>query len=123
MTAPDRGSRVPCDHVDVGLNLVVFRWQPALVTAAARRKARLAIDDVVTALVEHGRHPAVAPLAARAFLGAVARTVGVPGPDGPYLLEQHAAALVFDLPMASVPARVVQIGRLAQQHGLVAVEH
>ena len=91
-------------------------------SAAKRRKLGIKYSHVVTGFLEDENHPAMAACDFEQFDQAIIEAVGPEQDDGPYILERHACARVFNLPASKAQELVPKIGRLAQKHGLTSAQ-
>jgi hypothetical protein len=106
----------------MSLNLLVWKWSPDYDTAAKRRKLGVKYPDVVGGFMQDEAHPAMAPCDFKEFDQTVVEAVGPEEDDGPYILERHACARVFNLPDSRVQELVPKIGKLAQKLGLTSAQ-
>lgn len=106
----------------MSFNLLVWKWIPDYDTAAKRRKLGVKYADVTGGFSQAEAHPAMADFDFQEFDQATIEKIGPEEDDGPYILERHACARVFNIPASRVQALLPKIGKLAQKHGLTSAE-
>jgi hypothetical protein len=106
----------------VSFNLIVWKWSAEYDTGAKRRRLGVKYPDIAGSFMENESHPAMLEHDFSAFESDVVAAFGPEQDDGPYILERHACARVFHLPVSQVPALVSQIGDLARKHGLTSAQ-
>lgn len=106
----------------MSFNLLVWKWTPDYDTAVKRRKLGVKYADVTGGFSQVEAHPAMADFDFHEFEQAIVEAIGPEEDDGPYILERHLSARVFNMSASRTQELVPKIGRLAQKHGLTSAE-